>query len=635
MGMGWKTGLGGIGIALSMLGYACSSDPGALSGARENPSQVTSGLTTAGALVRMDMSSTVGVLLDDLPLANRDAAAAAALAQPASFWTDRATRQARLTYYRLAFRGGFYTTTPPKGPLPLPPDPVWHIQLTGRPQRATIGGHDLVVVNYSFNSYILSDTTSPGIVEPSLGTVGGTWDEPFNLPIDPELLLQRTGYACMDEFEYPAGSVFEENAYYFYDQTCTAGSKYCHVTNFPSLGCGDALEKYVGNIKPELHFARVAYDATLASQFRVGTVTPATQSIATGAADLAVVQEPLRDEHRIAYRFFGPGSCDLGEGTIAQLGWRRLLMFSAVVRNDGTGPVHIGNVTDPTNPWVQAGAFEYSACHKHYHFSHYGSFSYNGLPGSKRAFCLEDTNRYHNDEVTPLTAVHQSCEYQGIGAGWGDEYQFGLPGQWVDITATSTSATSGLSNQLTFVSNKDQYMCEGALGSPLFPVDASGKIIFGSKPNCTFFSGWGSNNSGSVTVTSPGGSFVTEACTRGQIGPKRDCGFTDTQALHSCASGSTVRLKCSTTASTPQVLRLCERSAQLGVGVACTLADSAANALVDSGGTNVTFACPAVRDAALDTSGNPTTSPGVGGYSVYNAPLSPSDTAGAITCTGW
>ena len=129
----------------------------------------------------------------------------------------------------------------------------------------------------------------------------------------------------------------------------------------------------------------------------------------------------LTDERRILYRFFAPGSCELEEGVIAKLGWRRLLAFSAIVQNDGRQRVHIGDVTDPNNPWVQSHAFEFSQCHHHYHFSHYGNFNYNGAPGSKRAFCLEDTNRFHNDETTPLTAEHQTCHYQGIGAGWGDE----------------------------------------------------------------------------------------------------------------------------------------------------------------------------------------------------------------------
>jgi hypothetical protein len=70
-----------------------------------------------------------------------------------------------------------------------------------------------------------------------LSTIGGTWDEPFDLPADPELVMQRTGYACLDEFGFPPNSAFEESVYYFYDQTCqveTPATSACHVTQFPT-----------------------------------------------------------------------------------------------------------------------------------------------------------------------------------------------------------------------------------------------------------------------------------------------------------------------------------------------------------------------------------------------------------------
>ena len=158
-------------------------------------------------------------------------------------------------------------------------------------------------------------------------------------------------------------------------------------------------------------------------------------------------------------------------------GWRRLLTFSAVVQNNGTQPVHIGDPTDSKNPYAQAHVFEYSACHNHYHFKHYGTFSYAGAPGDKKAFCLEDTNRFHNDETTPLTAIHQTCEFQGIGAGWGDEYEFGLPGQWVDVTNVDTTKPQAL----TFVSNPDQFLCEGNTldinNNPVDPTDLSALVF--------------------------------------------------------------------------------------------------------------------------------------------------------------
>ena len=72
-----------------------------------------------------------------------------------------------------------------------------------------------------------------------------------------------------------------------------------------------------------------------------------------------------------------------------------------------------------------------------------------------------------------------------------------------------------------------------------------------------------------------------------------------------------------------QIVRICEISEKLGVGVACTVRDSIANVIVVPGSGDVS--CPAVRDAAAS---------GTGGYSVYTAPITPSLEDDAVTCTG-
>ena len=597
-----------------LLGWGVTSQVGSAQQAASAP----------GALVRMEMSSEVGVLLDEIPAgALRDQAAANALAQPESFWRARAERQVRLTNYRLVFRGAFYKN--PKGPLPLPPKGVWDIDITVPARRATVGTHDLVLVEYKFTSHLLSDPDSPAVVEPKLARAGGRWDEPFEFPADPELMLQRTGYACMDEAEYPVPSVFEENAYYFYDQTCgveTLATQGCHLSTFPGESCSDALAAHVGRIRTNMRFTRVSWDEGLADRVRVGTITN------PSGADLAVFVSDMEEENRTFYRYFEPGACELEEGVIDQPGWRRILTFSASVQNNGTGAIHIGDLTNPANPWLTSHVFEFSPCHRHYHFSHYGTFGYDSLPGLKRAFCLEETNRYHNDETTKLTAQHQSCSYQGIGPGWGDEYQFGLPGQWIDVTTADTKKP----HDLTFDSNPDHFMCEGtpvldAHGNPIFDptefLDSLGNVI--SRMRCTLPTTWHDNNVGRVPVNLPakGGSYVTEPCLRGQEGPLRDCGYTYRTPLKSCTPGATVSLSCKTSGPA-QALRICENSAALGTGVACTVRDSLANKIVGSAATPVTFSCPAVRDAA-----------GTGGYSVYTAPVVSAQASATVTCTGW
>src|SRR5262249_11925383 len=159
----------------------------------------------------------------------------------------------------------------------------------------------------------------------------------------------------------------------------------CHFQHFPTESCAQALANHVGLVSTDMHFQRVAYDATIADRYRVGSI------VNPNGSDLSVRADAIQEEHSVFYRYFDQSSCEVGEG--ASPGWRRLLTFSAVVENDGTKPIHIGDVTDRKNPYTESHVFEFSPCHAHYHFTHYGTFSYAGAPGSKKAFCLEDTNR--------------------------------------------------------------------------------------------------------------------------------------------------------------------------------------------------------------------------------------------------
>ena len=168
-----------------------------------------------GALVRASAQSSVGVVLDEIPRSLRDRAAESLIQAPKSFWSERAKAQLRLTGYRLNFRAYFYEE--PKGQLPMPPESVWKIT-TGAPKRQIVQGHDVVAVPYEYAGTLLSDPASTKKAEPKLGRAGGSWSEPFSLPLDPELLLQRTGFACMNESDYPFPSVDSEEVAHFYDQ---------------------------------------------------------------------------------------------------------------------------------------------------------------------------------------------------------------------------------------------------------------------------------------------------------------------------------------------------------------------------------------------------------------------------------
>ncbi|MCA9542631.1 MAG: hypothetical protein KC620_27230, partial [Myxococcales bacterium] len=135
--------------------------------------EAPAGPTDPGSILDLSMDSTVGVLLDELPPAERERAATALLAESEAFWRARAQLQVETTYYRLTYRNFFYDDA---GQLPLPPREQWEIEL-GAPERRTIEGHDYVAVDYTFTGALLSGADQAGLAEPSLAEVGSSYDE--------------------------------------------------------------------------------------------------------------------------------------------------------------------------------------------------------------------------------------------------------------------------------------------------------------------------------------------------------------------------------------------------------------------------------------------------------------------------
>lgn len=577
----------------------------------EEPTAVPSP-SLPGALITISMQSQVGVLLDEFPDELRDSVAEDLLAQADDAWLDRAMRQVRLTRNRLTFRNFIY---PEKGQLPLPPVELWEFQLDqDGPVRQTIQGHDLIMIGYTFSAVLLTDEQSPGLAEPALADVGGVWEEPFVFPADPDLLLQRTGNACVNEGGFPPNSFDSENIWHFYDFACTAesgGAAGCHRSYLPSLSCQEALVARVGEVPTTMRFERLAWDDDLAAQVRLGDVTSWT------APDLTAVADDLLT-NRIIYRYFEEGDCAAEEGAIGGTGWRRLLQFDATVWNVGAEAMHIGqaNIEDTENH-----VFTYSPCHAHFHYSNYGDFFLENteeLTGSKLAFCVQSTVRMSNNEASPLTHNY-SCSFQGIQAGWADEYIAGLDAQWVDITDIEIPPGGG-TVQLGFVSNGDQFLCEG---SPV--LDEAGNQLWESsgftapdghdinRPQCDFIPDWAANNQAVTAVFLPSiGSFVTEPCANDEIGPLRNCGFTEIELDETvCEPGTAVEPELPASATFPLVVRICERSAALGTGVACSFETSLINRLITEPSESVTFSCPLVRDGTETT----------GGFALYIAPL--------------
>ena len=594
-----------------------------------------------GALIQVSTTSQVGVLLDEIPAAMRDKVAATLQAKDEKFWIARARSQINMTRYRLVFRPYYYADGN-RMQLPLPPDVKWEVTIkpdamgSTKPRRVTIGTHDLVVVDYTFASTLLTSADSPGIAEPELAKVGGKWDEPFVFPIDPELLFQRTGYACMDEEGFPPNSVDSEETAVFYDQECVAQGQAsrmdCHQTALPPESCLDALDSSVGKVEAKLHYERIPWDSALADKARFGDVTSET------SPDIrAGVTSTLYPAPKVIYRYIPDDDCTLVEKCVGAPGWRRLLQFSSINWNTGAKTLDIGAVDYliegmPDGELAKHHMYEFSECHQHYHFMHYGLFTFGAQPSNgKRGFCLQSTDRLSNNENSPLHNAYSDCSYQGIEAGWGDNYNAGIDCQWIDVTGYDVSQ-GPVKDAIKETFNDDGFLCEG---TPV--LDAMGKQVYEAtsfttakgepvdKPKCDFMAGWDANNSRSEDVTLPalGESFVTEPCERGQLGPLRNCGFKKQSDLEACTPGAAVKLHCSVPAgAAPQTVRLCESSTVLKSGTACAHGFALGNSIVPSAGVDVTLTCPAARSAA---------EPG-GVYSIYSSPLVDEDAAQTVTC---
>jgi hypothetical protein len=588
-----------------------------------------------GALVRVTMQSQVGVLLDELPDDMRERVARDLLDQGPELWTQRAQYQIEHTLYRLVFRPYFYQEGS-KLQLPLPPRERWTITLDpGGARRTQIAGHDMIAIAYMLDTVLLSDSWSPAEAEPALDETGGTWDEPFVLPVDPMFLLQRTGLACMDESGFPLHEPFEENARWFYNHTCAVedpDAPVCHqrAPGEVTSSCIEALDSVVGAVETVMRFERLAWDPALADRVRVGSFTR------LYASDLEPTGEAL-ENHWVVYRYIPEDSCALVDGCVSGPGWRRLLLFDASANNVGGADMDIGLVDHYEEglgrDLLEHNVYQFSECHDHYHFRFYGDFRYGadaaGI-GQKQAFCLQSTRRHFNNEGTALTTFYDSCWYQGISAGWGDDYFAGLECQWLDVTGLDVPADR-VTHALRFEINPEGFLCEG---TPV--VDEQGNQVFEpttlvtehgapiDRPVCDQAEGWNANNLVEREVEIPGaGSFIQEPCPAGALGPRRDCGFAAGAAPGACTAGETVTLACQVPPGTaPHVVRVCELSDALGTGVACAHRESVASAIVVDTPAEIAFPCPEVRDAA----GTP------GGYSLYTAPVYGADAAGTVTC---
>jgi hypothetical protein len=178
-----------------------------------------------------------------------------------------------------------------------------------------------------------------------------------------------------------------------------------------------------------------------------------------GCPDLVLTKTGLTPAH-VDRATFGPTDCAVVEG-MTKAGARELLIFPYKTPNLGPGALDVGRPAD--HPEL----FEFAPCHGHYHFREYADYrlwtprgyadfqrhrsaapdkraaevlrehpelASQLVQGLKRGFCLLDLKPAPNFKGTRDGRTYVSCDDQGIGVGWADEYTSKLDGQWVDVT---------------------------------------------------------------------------------------------------------------------------------------------------------------------------------------------------------
>lgn len=149
----------------------------------------------------------------------------------------------------------------------------------------------------------------------------------------------------------------------------------------------------------------------------------------------------------------------------------KLLRFETIIWNSGSGPMELRPenreeeastyafqrlyTRDDTGEFTlvreaTVGSFAFHAKHKHWHFGNFAAYELHTVANGgsvgddivafsdKVSFCLRDDEEIDlGMEHSPPEAIYDECKQdtiQGISIGWGDSYEFFLPGQNIDIS---------------------------------------------------------------------------------------------------------------------------------------------------------------------------------------------------------
>ncbi|CAF1323364.1 unnamed protein product [Rotaria sordida] len=154
--------------------------------------------------------------------------------------------------------------------------------------------------------------------------------ETFNMPVDPFLVVQRTGVACMGEPQWTPNSADAETTEIFYDDTCDVeepqaanltGCQQCHCTYpLPNVSCVDALKQSVGHIEFDIVFKRIPDDPVLADQWRFPKEGPSINAFGEVAATNLFEYKPALTNIRFIYLYIEPDGCEIAEKCVTGSG---------------------------------------------------------------------------------------------------------------------------------------------------------------------------------------------------------------------------------------------------------------------------------------------------------------------------
>lgn len=128
--------------------------------------------------------------------------------------------------------------------------------------------------------------------------------------------------------------------------------------------------------------------------------------------------------------------CALTESCVTGYGAREVISFTMRISNIGSEDYYIGS--SPATPSTPSNVFEYSTCHGHWHYKHYGKYTVfdaqgNEIPvGLKNGYCVMDL------DCSGGGTGQYGCSNMGISAGCADIYGAGTTCQWIDATDLDT-----------------------------------------------------------------------------------------------------------------------------------------------------------------------------------------------------